>query len=478
MKRFSKILFATLITISVLHAEIKLPAIFSDNMLLQHNTNVNIWGNADANKTVTIKTSWSKKVLKTTSDASGNWKISVPTPKADGKTHTITFSDGKSFILNNIVLGELWLCSGQSNMEMPMKGFKNQPVENSNMDILNSKNSSIRLFTVKRNATLVPQTDVSGQWQEASPETVKEFSATGYYFGRLLNATLNVPVGLILSAWGGSSAEAWMSEDMLRAFPQVKIPKTDEGIRDKNRTPTMLYQAMIHSLVGLSMKGIIWYQGESNYDRVSTYPQMFSTLVAGWRKNWAQKDTIPFYYCQIAPYDYSLVTEKGKEVINSAYLREAQLKAESMIPKSGMVVLLDAGMKDGIHPANKQIPGERLALLALTKTYGIQGVASESPVYKSIEIHNDTVQVSFDRAPMWITAKGGELKLFTVAGEDKVFHPAKAWIVRSKVYVKSEQVQHPVAVRYAFENYVQGDLFGTEGLPISSFRSDNYPQTP
>lgn len=455
-------------------AEVILPAIFSDNMLLQQNTEVNIWGKADANKTVTIKTSWSKKALKTTTDTSGNWKISLPTPLADGKTHSITFSDGKSLVLNNIVLGELWLCSGQSNMEMPMKGFKNQPVENSNMDILKSKNSSIRLFTVKRNAALVPQTNVSGQWQEASPEVVKEFSATGYYFGKLLHSTLNVPVGLILSAWGGSSAEAWMNEDMLKAFPQVKIPKTDEGIKDKNRAPTMLYQAMIHPLLGLSIKGIIWYQGETNYDRASTYPEMFSTLVAGWRKNWVQNDTIPFYYCQIAPYDYSLVTEKGKEVINSAYLREAQLKAESMIPKSGMAVLLDAGMKEGIHPANKQIPGERLALLALTKTYGIQGVTSESPVYKSIEIHNDTIQVSFDRAPMWITAKGGELKLFTIAGEDKVFYPAKAWIVRSKVYVKSEQVQHPVAVRYAFENYVVGDLFGTEGLPVSSFRSDNW----
>lgn len=240
----------------------------------------------------------------------------------------------------------------------------------------------------------------------------------------------------------------------------------------------MLYNAMIEPLVGLSMKGFIWYQGETNYDRANTYTEMFSTLVAGWRKNWALKDTIPFYYCQIAPYDYSLVTEKGKEVINSAFLREAQLKAETIIPKSGMAILLDAGLKEGIHPPKKQIPGERLALLALTKTYNIQGVASESPLYKGIEIHNDTVQVSFDKAPMWLTAKGGESKLFTVAGVDKVFYPAKAWIVRSKIYVKCDQVKKPVAVRYAFENYVEGDLFSTEGLPVSSFRSDNYPQTP
>lgn len=458
----------------IAQAEIKLPAIFSDNMLLQQNAQMNIWGKADANKTVTIKASWSKNAVKVTADAVGNWKTAIATPKADGKKHTLTLSDGKSVTLNNLLLGELWLCSGQSNMEMPMKGFKNQPVEGANMDILKSTNPNLRLFTVKRNSTIEAQTDVSGKWEEATPETVKEFSATGYYFGRLLNQTLNVPVGLILSAWGGSSVEAWMSEDMLRAFPQVKIPKIKADIKEQNRTPTTLYQAMINPILGMSIKGIIWYQGESNYDRAASYTNMFSTMVKEWRKNWALNDTIPFYYCQIAPYDYSIITEKGKDVINSAFLREAQLKAETVIPKSGMAVLLDAGLKEGIHPTKKQIPGERLALLALTKTYGIRGVASESPLYKGIEIHGDTVQVSFERCPMWIAAKAGESKLFTVAGEDKVFYPAKAWIVRSKMYVKSEAVKKPVVVRYAFENYVEGDLFSNEGLPVSSFRSDNW----
>jgi len=469
-----KLTIIFLFTLIFAHAEIKLPAIFSDNMLLQQNTQVNIWGKSDANKTVSIKASWSKKHIQISADANGNWKASITTPKADGKPQAITFSDGKSLTLKNILLGELWLCSGQSNMEMPMKGFKNQPVEGANMDILKSKNPNMRLFTVKRNSTIEVQTDVTGQWQEASPETVKEFSATGYYFGRLLNQTLNVPVGLVLSAWGGSSVEAWMTEDMLRAFPQVKIPKIEADIKEKNRTPTTLYQAMINPIVGLTIKGVIWYQGETNYDRAASYADMFSTMVDGWRKNWAQKDTISFYYCQIAPYDYSRITEKGKEVINSAYLREAQAKTESMIPKSGMAVLLDAGLREGIHPPKKQIAGERLALLALTKTYGIQGVASESSFYKGIEIHNDTVMVSFERAPIWITAKNYESKLFTIAGEDKVFHPAKAWIVRSKMYVKSEEVKKPVAVRYAFENYVEGDLFSNEGLPVSSFRSDNW----
>jgi sialate O-acetylesterase len=473
MKRTYFVLFL-LIGWVFAHAEVKLPAIFSDNMLMQQSTQVNMWGKADANKTVTIKTSWSKKKVSATADASGNWKASFETPKSDGKPQTIIISDGKALTLNNVLLGELWLCSGQSNMEMPMKGFKNQPVEGANMDILRSTNPNIRVFTVKRNSTIEAQTDVTGKWEEANPLSIKEFSATGYYFGRLLNQTLNQPVGLVLSSWGGSCIEAWMSEDMLKAFPQVKIPKTKADIKELNRTPTTLYQAMIQPILGLTVKGMIWYQGESNYDRASSYTEMFKTMVSSWRSNWGQKDTIPFYYCQIAPYDYSIITEKGKEVINSAYLREAQAKAELQIPKSGMAVLLDAGLKEGIHPTRKQIPGERLALLALTKTYGVQGVASESPLYKAIEIHGDTVQVSFDRCPMWVTCKGYESKLFTVAGEDKVFHPAKAWLVRSKMYVKSEMVKKPVAVRYAFENYVEGDLYSNEGLPVSSFRSDNW----
>ena len=221
------------------------------------------------------------------------------------------------------------------------------------------------------------------------------------------------------------------------------------------------------------MKGVIWYQGEDNWNRVHTYADMFTRLINGWRAEWKQGD-FPFYYCQIAPYDYGIITEKGKEVINSAYLREAQAKVEHRVANSGMAVLLDAGMEKGIHPAKKQIAGERLALLALTKTYGVEGVNGESPYYKSIEIKNDTVVVSFERANMWISGKNCfESKNFQVAGEDKVFYPAKAWIERSKMLVKSDKVPHPVAVRYCFENYVEGDVY-CDGLPLGSFRSDDW----
>ena len=474
MKYVSKLILLVFLTVlATATAEIKLPAIFSDGMLMQQKTNANIWGKATPKSQITLTVSWDKTKFSTRSDEQGKWKMSIKTPSAGGP-YTLTVSDGKPFTVKDILIGELWLCSGQSNMEMPMKGFKNQPVEGSNMDILKSTNPNLRLFTVKRNSTIEAQTDVTGQWQSASPETVGEFSATGYYFGRLLQESLHVPVGLLSSSWGGSCVEAWMREDMLRAFPSVKIPKTEKDIKEKNRTPTTLYQAMIHPIIGLTIKGVIWYQGESNYDRANTYADMFSTMIKEWRKNWGQKDTIPFYYCQIAPFEYSIFTEKGKEVINSAYLREAQAKVEKIVPATGMAVLLDAGLEKGIHPVKKQIAGERLALLALTKSYNMKGVSGESPYYKGMEIHGDTVQVSFERAPMWIAAKNFESKLFTIAGADKVFYPAKAWIVRSKMYVKSEAVKVPVAVRYGFENFVEGDLFSNEGLPVSSFRSDNW----
>jgi len=474
MKHTSIILIIIFFIVSTTgHAEIKLPAIFSDSMVMQQNTTANIWGKATPKRLVTLIAGWDKKKYTTTSNSQGNWRIPITTPKAGGP-YELSISDGKTLTLKNILMGEVWLCSGQSNMEMPMKGFKNQPVEGSNMDILKSTNPNLRLFTVKHCSTIEAQSDLAGEWFDATPESVRDFSATAYYYGRLLQETLHVPVGLVVSAWGGSNVEAWMTEDMLKAFPSVKIPKTATDIKEKNRTPTTLYQGMINPLVGLTIKGVIWYQGESNYDRANLYTDMFSTMISGWRKNWNQQDTIPFYFCQIAPFDYSIITEKGKEVINSAYLREAQAKAELLIPATGMVVLLDAGLEKGIHPVKKQVVGERLALLALTKSYRMKGISGESPVYKGMEIQGDTVIVSFERAPMWMSARNFESKLFTLAGEDKVFHPAKAWIVRSKVYVKSESVVKPVAVRYGFENYVEGDLFSNEGFPVSSFRSDTW----
>lgn len=457
-------------------AEIKLPAFFGDNMVLQQNTDARMWGTADASSTVTVTPGWTSEKYTTKADKDGKWKITIPTPSAGGP-YDVTVSDGTPLTLNNVMLGEVWLCSGQSNMEMPMKGFKNQPVEGANMAILKSRNPDIRLFTVKRNSSTVPVDDVTGSWAEASPATVRNFSATAYFFGRQIEELLDVPVGLIVVSWGGSACEAWMNDEMLQAFPEAaaNIPAVDGKIPSKNRTPSVLFKGMLNPLIGLAMRGVIWYQGEDNWNRAHSYTDMFSTMIKGWRDLWGQ-DEFPFYYCQIAPYDYAIITEPGKEIINSAYLREAQARVEHIVPNTGMAVLMDAGWPEGIHPPKKQVAGERLALLALNKTYGIEGIGAESPVYKSMEVKGDTVVVSFDRAPEWIAGKNSfESKQFQLAGEDRVFHPAKAWISRSKVMVKSDAVPHPVAVRYAFENASEGDLFSTDGLPVSSFRSDDWP---
>ena len=457
-------------------AEIKLPAFFGDNMVLQQNTDARMWGTADASSTVTVTPGWTSEKYTTKADKDGKWKITIPTPSAGGP-YDVTVSDGTPLTLNNVMLGEVWLCSGQSNMEMPMKGFKNQPVEGANMAILKSRNPDIRLFTVKRNSSTVPVDDVTGSWAEASPATVRNFSATAYFFGRQIEELLDVPVGLIVVSWGGSACEAWMNDEMLQAFPEAaaNIPAVDGKIPSKNRTPSVLFKGMLNPLIGLAMRGVIWYQGEDNWNRAHSYTDMFSTMIKGWRDLWGQGE-FPFYYCQIAPYDYAIITEPGKEIINSAYLREAQARVEHIVPNTGMAVLMDAGWPEGIHPPKKQVAGERLALLALNKTYGIEGIGAESPVYKSMEVKGDTVVVSFDRAPEWIAGTNSfESKQFQLAGEDRVFHPAKAWISRSKVMVKSDEVPHPVAVRYAFENASEGDLFSTDGLPVSSFRSDDWP---
>lgn len=463
-----KSLFLSLFLLGILinvTAEIKLPAFFSSEMVIQQQTTAKILGKAEPNKKVTLFTGWNLKTYKTTADNNGDWTLSFTTTKAGGP-YTMVISDGKAVTLNNILLGEVWLCSGQSNMEMPVKGFQSQPTEGSNMDILHSANSQLRLFTVKKEAKIDPQTDVTGRWEEAMPISVRDFSATAYYFGRLLQETLKVPVGLVASSWGGSSIEAWMRPEMLKAFPEAVIPAKNEDIKTPQRTPSVLYQGMINPLVGMAIKGVIWYQGEANKDNYKQYALMFKSMTDGWRKAWNQKDTIPFYFCQIAPFGY-------KDGANSALVREAQANAAKE-PYTGMAVLMDVGEENSIHPAKKKEAGERLALLALNKTYRNTGIACESPVFKNIEIKDGEIIVNFDGVPLGLFAQKGESKLFMVAGEDQVFYPAQARVNKNRVIVKSKEVPNPVAVRYAFENFVVGDLFSTEGLPVSSFRSDDW----
>ena len=457
-------------------AKVTMPSIFTDNMVVQQQTEMRIWGKAEPNRKVTIAPSWSKQKYTATTDASGAWQTTVQTPAAGGP-YELTISDGEALTIKNILSGELWLCSGQSNMEMPMKGFKNQPIDGAGEAILESRNPNIRLFTAKRVSSVEVKEDLIGSWKEASPASVRDFSATAYFFGRRIERMLGVPVGLVVVSWGGSSCEAWMSEEMLRAFPEAAIPRSEADVKQPNRAPTVLFKGMLSPVIGMSMRGVIWYQGEDNVPRHKSYADMFATMIGGWRQLWGIGD-FPFYYCQIAPYDYARITAEGQPVHNSAYLREAQSQVEQRVANTGMAVLMDAGFREGIHPPQKRLAGERLAMLALNKTYGVAGISGESPQYKDMEIHGDTVVVNFDRCPRWPSGRMAfESKQFQLAGEDRVFHPAEAWIDRSKVCVRSDEVPAPVAVRYAFENYAEGDLFNEEGLPFPSFRSDDWPDT-
>ncbi len=463
---FLTIFLVIVISSANLFAEIKLPAIFCDNMVMQQQTDAAIWGKANKNTTVKVTTSWNGKSYTTNSTADGSWKLKVTTPKAGGP-YEVTISDGKALKLKNVLIGEVWVCSGQSNMEMPMKGYRNQPITGSLEAIAGSSNPSIRLITVKKATSLEPLDNFTGEWKLCEPENVSEFSATAYYFGLMLQKTLNVPVGLINTSWGGTRIEPWISEIGCKNFDWVKIPEKTPVDNLSQQTPTVLFNAMINPIVGYGIRGAIWYQGESNRNEPNEYQRLMPGLIENWRSVWGIGD-FPFYYMQIAPFDY------GQSGLNSAYLREAQLKASTSIPNIGMACIMDIGEKDIIHPSHKETGSKRLAYLALAQTYRIKGIPCLSPVLKEMNVTEGIVKLTFDNAPVGLTSYSKELTCFEVAGVNKRFYPAKAFITGSGISLFSPSVAEPVAVRYAFQDFVVGDLFNTEGLPVSSFRTDDW----
>jgi sialate O-acetylesterase len=449
-----------------IRAEVKLPSIFGDNMVLQQQTGAAIWGKAPVGKTVRVNTSWDKKSYTAVVNAEGKWKVTVKTPDAGGP-YTISVSDGQPLILKNIMIGEVWICSGQSNMEMKMKGYKNQPVIGSTEAIATSSNPKIRLFTVEHKTSLTPLDDFTGKWLECLPENVAEFSATAWFFGQMIHKVMGVPVGLIVSSWGGTRIEPWISEAGNREFDFVKLPDSNQTGTLSQQLPTVLYNAMIHPMVGYAFRGALWYQGEANRLEPDKYEKLLPGLVNNWRSLWGIGE-FPFYYDQIAPYDY------GANSLNSAFLREAQLKASLAVPNAGMACLMDTGEKDCIHPANKKAAGERLAWLALAKTYGKKGFEFSGPILKEMKVEGSLVFLTFDHAQNGLTTFGKELTNFKVAGENKVFVAAKAAITNAGITLFAPSVSKPIAVRYAFDDFVTGELFNTEGLPASSFRTDSW----
>ena len=450
------------------HAEIKLPAIFSDNMVLQQQSQVDIWGWAKPNANVSVTSSWNKKTYNIRSDAKGYWRTKIATPAAGFTPYSLIISDGKAITLNNILIGEVWICSGQSNMEMPMKGFRNEPIQGGPEAIAWSTNPGLRCFTVSKASKSAPQDDCTGSWQIANPQTTPDFTATGYFFGRLINQSLNVPVGLIHTSWGGSKIEAWMTPNALKDIPGKPIPASDADIKVQNGTPTVLFNGMIQPVLGYGIRGAIWYQGESNRDEPDLYVKMFDAMVREWRNLWGMGE-FPFYYCQIAPYFYG-------GGVNSGYIREAQAKGMTTTPNTGMAVLMDAESVNSIHPPKKRDAGERMALWALAKTYGLEKTHYRSPEMRSFEIEGRVAVITFDmNGSPGLTTHGKEIRNFQIAGSDKRFYPAKADYLGNRVYVFSPSVAAPVAVRYCWDDVSATELFTSEGdLPVSSFRTDDW----
>ncbi len=455
-------------------AKVVLPHVFGDNMVLQQQTEVNIWGQAEAKASVVITPSWDGAVeVKVKADKEGNWKASVPTPVAGGP-YTLKISDGEDLILENVLIGEVWLCSGQSNMYMQMKGYVNQPVEGA-ADVIIAANPStpIRMCTVDMVASAVPQDDCKmTPWLENTPEAVANASAAAYAFARYVNNVLDVPIGLIMTSWGGSAIEAWMDKETITAgFPEFDLSYLDDEELPKNphHRPTLLYNAMLRPLIPYTIKGMLWYQGEQNRGKPEQYIKLQTAFVSMLREQFGVGD-FPFYYVQISPYRYN-----DKDESDAGRLREAQMYCLETIPNSGMAVTIDIGDYGCIHPAKKLVVGQRLALMALEDTYGMKGIESHSPIYKSWGVEDGKIYVYFRVGPMGLAPAGQELGGFEVAGEDQVFHPATARIAgKDRVEVKCEEVAEPAAVRYCFHECVVGTLYNNFGIPASSFRTDEW----
>ncbi len=469
------ILIATfnLLFVQSIRAEVKLPAIVSSNMVLQRNTTIMLWGWADAKEKITINASWLNKQLNIEADKEGNWTVEVQTTNSKAPQTIKITSKESDILLKNILFGEVWLCSGQSNMQQPVRGYNGQPTFGSAMATTKSANPNLRLFTVDRVGSKTPLQNVEKytSWQQASPENVSNFSAVAYFFGQQLQEILDVPVGLIHTSWGGSSVQAWISKDVMNGHQKVSLDELDIT-KKTNHIPTALFNAMINPLTQYTIKGALWYQGESNRMEPENYKKLFPAMVKDWRQRWGIGD-FPFYYVQIAPYMYGN-NNAFQTVDNSAFIRETQLQCLDLIPNSGIAITMDIGDDYCIHPPKKKEVADRLLFNALNQTYGYKTVDFAAPIFDSQEIKDGGIVLKFKNAETGLYSYD-KLEGFEIAGEDKIFYPANAKIVNRKdVFAISDDVPNPVAVRYAWRNWVVGTLYDVNLLPASSFRTDKW----
>ncbi|MBN9118739.1 MAG: sialate O-acetylesterase [Planctomycetes bacterium] len=497
---------ASVLALGTARADVKPHPIFSNNMVLQQGTDVVVWGKADPDEAVgvelTRKTTGAAAASggSTKADKDGNWKVKLGKQEA-GTGYALKVKGAKNTVeFTNVAVGEVWVCSGQSNMQWEF--WRGNLGEQSKTVPAASKNPNIRLMTLQRVTATTPQYAFPvvtvpregtngptapqvhyGTWLECDQPSVQEFSVVAYYFGRDLEKALKVPVGLIVNSWGGMPCEAYTSLEALDAEPSLKYladrarAAAKQFEADKKpagpSTPTVLYNSMIHPIINFPVKGAIWYQGESNTGRAYEYRTLFPTMIKDWRARW--HSDLPFMAVQLAPFGNGKGNSGG---VTYAELRDAQLHATKVLPKVGLAVITDAGNETDIHPAKKEPAGARLALAARALAYG-EKIVYSGPLYKDVKFASGAATLSFDSVGGGLVAKDGDLVGFTIAGKDGKFVPAKATIKGDTVVVSSEMVPGPTAVRYGWVNFASPtlNLFNKEGLPASPFRTDDLPLT-
>ena len=472
-------------------AKVSLPLLFCDNMVLQQNSEVNFWGKANPSEKVTITPSWGSKSITVIADNFGKWQLKIKTNKASFDKQSIIIEGDNRIVINNVLLGEVWFSSGQSNMELPLKR-----VTNAEKEISEAVYPYIRIFNVKKQKSNQPETDIpaGSLWLECTPESVKEFSAMSYYFCRKMQKELNIPIGIISSNWGGTGAECWTPEEKMKdnivlkniysrwkkwnldydkdsiSFseakkinPKLEEPKSVYMISRPHRRPSVLYNAMVNPLIPYTIKGVIWYQGTSNRDWANEYLEQMKALIYGWREKW-KIGNFPFYFLQLTAYKYS-------DSNLAAIIRENQLKTLE-VENTAMCPTMDIGDLNELHVPNKLPYGERLANIALANTY-MKKIPFCGPLFQSAIINGNKIEVQF-KYNQGLHYAGEKLNDIFIAGFDKKFIKASAIIENNKLIVSSPEINEPVAVRYSWNNTGSANLFNNDNLPASPFRTDDW----
>lgn len=474
MKRIFTVLALVLCVSMVSEAKLVLSSPCSDSMVLQQNAEAKIWGTASADAQITVTPSWNGKTYKAKADSQGNWEVMVQTPKGSYKAYDITVKgDGSSVKIKDVLVGEVWLASGQSNMEMPMRGFFNCPVENA-FDYIcaPAATEKIRMFTVPLKQSYEPLDMVDAVWKGAEPSTVPEMSATAFFFARKLNQMLDVPVGIVSCAYGGARIESWTPKEILETYPDEDLSREKIEATHHYHRPYLAYNAMLCPVMGYTIKGFIWYQGCSNVGKHDQFTERMSNMISHWRKCWGDQNAeLPFYMVELAPYRNKPYTE----VPYFALLRQAQHEAAKAIPNCGIIVtndLVKSYEQDNIHPAKKKEVGERLAALALNRDYGMWAVPCYSPeAVKCTRFSSSELAVELTNCPNGLS-RWMEIEGLEVAGSEGIFYPVTyayfEWDQRV-LRVRSEFVHDPCEVRYGWGDFKPGNLKNCEGLPVAPF---------